>query len=64
MKASTIEEFKTSVEFENILSKEFLKDHVKDHDRKSLTSTWLPFSRRLMILVASYVYGATSFISS
>lgn len=39
MKASTIEEFKTSVEFENILSKEFLKDHVKDHDRKSLTST-------------------------
>ena len=29
MKASTIEEFKTSVEFENILSKEFLKDGVK-----------------------------------
>lgn len=39
MKASTVEEFKTSVEFENILSKEFLKDGVKDHDRKSLTST-------------------------
>lgn len=29
MNASTIEEFKTSVEFENILSKEFLKDGVK-----------------------------------
>lgn len=29
MKASTVEEFKTFIEFENILDKEFLKDSAK-----------------------------------